>query len=153
MHTESPNLRLLALLQPSARRSLVSTLHPLATPSTRLQPPTTPFLFIVSFFVSPLFSSSGFSRFSGNRPFSVQPPRKRKASPLVGVDLFPPSWRCYRCLLIGQCHDYDVTRSFLIGQHVLSTFLLCTISPPLITVSLVHSYTRAYTCIYVYVYI
>lgn len=70
-------------------------------------------------------------------------PRKRKASPLVGVDLFPPSWWCYQCLLIGQCHDCDVTPSFLIGQHVLSTFLLCTVSPPLLTVSLVHTRIHA----------
>lgn len=81
-------------------------------------------------------------------------PRKRKASPLVGVDLFPPSWWCYQCLLIGQCHDCDVTPSFLIGQHVLSTFLLCTVSPPLLTVSLVHTriHARRHTHTHVHTY-
>lgn len=45
---------------------------------------------MVSFFVSPLFSSSGFSWFPANRPFSKQPPEREKPLPWLGLTCFHP---------------------------------------------------------------
>jgi hypothetical protein len=64
--------------------------------------------------------------------FPAAPPGKRKAcgfSSRVGVGLFPPytRWR-HRRHPIGRCRRGDVTSGSLIGRHVLSTFLLYTLS-------------------------